>query len=291
MHKERDLQRICKDISSLIESELNRIGAFYRIFSRVKSYDSVQSKIGKKGLGYYDGINKFIRDTIGIRVILYFPDDLSLLYNYLKSRFVFIEETVDELSETQFAPSRRNLIFKIPQNLINEFQVAVNDRNLDATFELQLRTILAEGWHEIDHDLRYKCTDDWNESSDLARNFNGVLASLETSEYAILRIFEQISHRHYKQENIAAMLRTKFRIRFASYNMSDAIKSYVNKDLIREIYKIDRILFLQTLLERNIHIPLTIDNIIFSLNTLFIKNENLINNTPTHLTKQLTYEP
>ncbi|MBK7959276.1 MAG: hypothetical protein IPK03_14995 [Bacteroidetes bacterium] len=32
----------------------------------------------------------------------------------------------------------------------------VNNSLVDSTFEVQLRTILSEGWHEIDHDLRYK---------------------------------------------------------------------------------------------------------------------------------------
>ena len=33
---------------------------------------------------------------------------------------------------------------------INEFDAAL----IDNTYEIQLRTVLSEGWHEVEHDLR-----------------------------------------------------------------------------------------------------------------------------------------
>jgi ppGpp synthetase/RelA/SpoT-type nucleotidyltranferase len=32
---------------------------------------------------------------------------------------------------------------------------------VDNTFEIQFRTTLSEGWHEVDHLMRYKCKPDW----------------------------------------------------------------------------------------------------------------------------------
>lgn len=45
----------------------------------------------------------------------------------------------------------------------------------DATYEIQFRTTLSEGWHEIDHALRYKCKTDWDKHEDEERAFNGIL--------------------------------------------------------------------------------------------------------------------
>nr|WP_255419996.1 MULTISPECIES: hypothetical protein [Parabacteroides] len=29
-------------------------------------------------------------------------------------------------------------------------------KNIDSTFKIQVRTTLSEGWHEIEHNMRYK---------------------------------------------------------------------------------------------------------------------------------------
>jgi len=283
MYQTRDLDRICRNLSSQIEDELARVGIFFRIFYRVKSGESIEKKIKHKGTGYYDGESKHLRDIIGIRVILYFSDDSALVYNHLKNYFEFVEETKDENDETKFAPTRSNLIFRIPDASIKEFNEVVKDKIIDSTFEVQLRTILSEGWHEVDHDLRYKCVDDWQNSSDLARNFNGILATLETSEYSILRLFDQLSYRHYKSKNIVALLRTKLRLRFTSDRLSEKIIELLNEDIIRDIYKLDRVEVLKCLFKSNILIPLNMENIIYAVNYNFIKNKKLLDITPAQI--------
>ncbi|MBK7959275.1 MAG: hypothetical protein IPK03_14990 [Bacteroidetes bacterium] len=52
-----------------------------------------------------------MRDVIGIRVVFYFSDDIDIIYNYFKKKFQPIEETIDKLEKTQFAPTRVNLVF------------------------------------------------------------------------------------------------------------------------------------------------------------------------------------
>ena len=65
---------------------------------------------------------------------------------------------------------------------------------IDATFEVQLRTISFEGWHEIEHDMRYKSPygdDFWRE--DLSRTLNSVLANLELCDWTTLNVFEKLA--------------------------------------------------------------------------------------------------
>ena len=285
MYQTRDLDRITKQIVSTIEDELLRIGLLFRIFSRVKSYESLNNKINRKGEGYYDGKVKFVNDIIGIRLIFYFSEDVNIIYDRLKEIFEFVDETVDKNEETKFAPTRINLILKLKENSVKEFNDIVNHPKLAPTFEVQLRTILSEGWHEVDHDLRYKCQDDWEKNLDLARNFNGILAALETSEYAILSLFEQLSHRHYKSKNIEAMLRTKFRLRLASDRISDELVKLLSDEIVKKIFKLDRMDFLTYLLNSEIFVPLTMDNLIYIINHRFVENGEILKAMPNELMK------
>lgn len=291
MYQPRNLSRLSRELSENLEDEFTRIGIFYRIFDRVKTPNSVEAKIKSKneseGEGYYDGSTKFIRDIIGIRIVLYFPDDIPVVYSILKKIYKKVEETIDETDETNFQPIRLNLICRLPEDNITEFKDVTQSPLLDSTFEIQLRTILSEGWHEVDHDLRYKCPQDWKDSSDLARNFNGILATLETSEYAILRLFDQLSYRHFKSQDIVALMRTKFRLRLKSYTLSENISPLLKNGLLKEFYKVDRTEVVNYLFDCGPIVPLTIDTLIFLVNYRFIKNQELLAQTPQVLIQEL----
>jgi len=287
MYQAQNLSRLSRDLSNGLEEEFSRVGLFFRIFERVKSSTSVDSKINSKGEGYYSEEKK-IQDIIGIRIVPYFPDDIHILYERLKKIHDFVDETIDKTGETNFNPIRINLIFRLPKQYITEFNDLTQNKVLDSTFEIQLRTILSEGWHEVDHDLRYKCVDDWKDSSDLSRNLNGVLATLETSEYAILRIFDQLSYRHYKSQDLIAMIRTKFRLRLTNYKLSDKVSDVFNRNTMKEFYKIDRNDVINYFLEKNIILPLTLENFILIINYQFVKNQELIDLTPKLIVDELT---
>lgn len=274
-----NLDRIGRQLTQSISDELDRVGIFHRIFFRTKKDDSINSKILSKG---YDGISSLLQDLIGIRINLYFVDDIEIVYPFLKKFFVFVDETIDKNEETVFKPTRINLIFKIPDEHDQEFKDVASDKHLDNTFELQLRTVLSEGWHEVDHDLRYKCKSDWNENKDLGRMFNGILASLEASDWTTIQIFQNLSFRHYKSNSLPSMIRSKFRIRIKNEILNEDVSNFINSDddLIRLIYKIDRNEFLNQFLASNIIMPLNLSNLVFLFNHLFLKNEKLNALTP-----------
>lgn len=287
MYHRRSLSRLSKELSKTMEDEFARLGIFFRIFERVKSFSSAESKKKMKGEGYYDGKTKFIRDIIGVRIVLYFPDDIAIVHERLGKLYKIVEQTIDETTETNFEPIRINLVYHLPTASINEFKAVTNDPLLDATFEIQLRTILSEGWHEVDHDLRYKCRDDWEDNKDLSRSFNGILATLETSEFATLRLFDHLSFRHFKSMNIVAMFRTKFRLRLENFDLSDDIIKLITPNILKEYYKIDRNEVIKFLFECGIIIPLTLENFLFLINYKFIKNEALTKATPELLKNEL----
>ncbi len=195
----RDIERIAKSVASEIEDEIAKAGIFYRIFFRCKDQKSLSRKLDsktKEGEAKYNGTSKFLRDIIGIRVNLYFVDDLNIVTNYIKEKYQsrFLEETIDQNKATEFKPTRINIIYSLQNDYKTEFREVVPDVRIDSAYELQLRTVFSEGWHEVEHDFRYKCSDDWTLYPDLSRTFNGILASLETHEWSTIQMFERLSY-------------------------------------------------------------------------------------------------
>lgn len=278
-----NLERLAAEISNLVEEELIKMGLLYRLFYRAKSSNSIEKKqeIKKYATANRD---KKMQDLVGIRVALYFADDVEIVRETLKGKFDFVDETVDISETTEFKPTRINLIFRFGNDHTNEINDTAKTTYpfIDNTFEIQLRTVLSEGWHEVDHDLRYKCQDDWDEHKDLERTFNGVFAGLETSDWSTLMIFEKLSYRHYKSKSWQAMLRTKFRLRLDDGHLDSKVEELLNKDnkLAKKLYRIDRDIFLKEIVLRNIKIPFTLSNLIYACNCIFIGNKELYNLSP-----------
>jgi len=280
------LDRLARDIGREIDDELQRSGIFYRIFIRAKSESSITKKLSDKDYKNSEE-KKLMQDVIGIRITMYFTDDLSIVYNALKSKFDFESETIDQTEETVFKPTRTNLVFRMDQEKAKETfdSIILKHQYIDTTYEVQLRTVLSEGWHEVDHDLRYKCKDDWKEHLDISRTFNGVYASLITSDWSIITIFEQLAYRHYKEQNWTAMLRNKFRLRFIEDSLDSRIIEILNQnlDLARSLFRIERSVFMNKIFMDSIRIPLSITNLVFILNAYFLKNKELFKITPAFI--------
>ena len=274
MNSYKHIERISSVISSEIEEDLNRCGLFFRIFSRVKTANSIQVKMSMKS---YSETGKKMQDIIGIRVVLYFSSDIEMVQNYLERKFVCVDKTIDKINESDFRPQRTNLVFNVPEELSGEFRAIVEDRRIDCTFEVQLRTVFSEGWHEVEHDLRYKRKTDWNEFPNLSRRLNGVLAVLETCDWAIQGIFETITYEAYQDKNWEKMIRNHFLIRFDSQSIGHQLEAFLNEnpEFSKMLLKISREKMISLLLEYNVFLPLSIDNFIHTINFFHFKNSAL----------------
>lgn len=97
------------------------------------------------------------------------------------------------------------------------------EQPFDQTFEVQLRTILFEGWHEIEHEMRYKyklgneaVEDDlWTGQEKLSRVMNSIIANLELCDWSIVQIFDSICKAQLEEKNWENAIRSKYR---AAYN-------------------------------------------------------------------------
>ena len=277
--------RIASQLQNDIENELARVGVLSRVFSRAKDTESLNKKINREP-GKYSSSGKKIQDIFGIRIALYFQDDSPIAQKAIKNIYEFDEKssTIDSPGADSFSASRCNLIFKLPEELIDDSSILREYDVVDSTFEVQFRTILSEGWHEVEHDLRYKCKDDWESYDDLNRALNGIYASLETADWSMMKLFEELAYRHYKACEWSQMVRTKFRLR-AGNGLSEPISNLLNNNpaLGKKVFRINRTEFIGKILEDKINIPINLDNIFFLCNHYYLKSAEISSITPAPL--------
>ncbi|ELA9876737.1 RelA/SpoT domain-containing protein [Vibrio parahaemolyticus] len=276
-----------KAIVGDITDTLNRIGIMYRIFSRAKDIRSLTKKIHSKPK-YLQGRAK-IQDLIGIRIVLYFPDDIELVHKAMSATYVERRKdaSIDDLDDNTFKPVRYNLVYELPSESHYELDCE-NSHCVDDTFELQIRTVLSEGWHEVEHDLRYKFQDDWRQSSTESRKLNGVYASLETNEWTMIRILEEVAYKHYKQKNWEAMLRQKLRLRIQDFELGEDINQLFHSDieLAKKFFRVDREELISELYNKGFDYPLTLKNLVWFANTIFVRNETILGSTPEEFVEE-----
>lgn len=275
------LNELCEHLKDAICEIFNSCGLYFRIFSRVKSQESIAEKILRGNYGS-DKNPKKLQDLIGLRVVLYYYDDLSICRDIMESTF----QMVDSWSKTnfnadEFKATKINGVFKFPAEYFKLYTKEMWNLPIDTTFEIQFRTVFFEGWHEIEHDMRYKSllSDDqfWQGSEELSRILNCILANLELSDWSLVQLFEQLSYNHYKNANWELMLKSHFRIKMDD---SERLDSRIlalfdhDKEIAKKFFKCSRKRLIRELLKLdNPHV--TYNLIVRVLNESTIKNPEI----------------
>ncbi|TAL16348.1 hypothetical protein EPN96_09450 [bacterium] len=286
------LERVRKSLESDMQLKLQQSGLFYRIFSREKSKESAERKIDNKN---YKITGKKITDIIGLRIMLYFADDVDAVRGYLKRKFFQVEEVYDKPEKDVFGPVRLNILFKIPEDLEKEFKAIMKlefceySDIIESCFEVQIRTILSEGWHEIEHDLRYKRINDWAGHDDISRLLNGVYATLTTSEWSMIEMFNKLSYLYYKEKKWESMLWHKFRLRFNSNKLSTELSELFDNDneFAKKVYRLEREEAIKVFLDLGVSLPFNINNFIYILNEKLNLSDSLSIHVPVLIKEKL----
>ena len=294
------LTNILTNIQKEILSEIDRIGIHCRVHARIKDVDSLKEKIERKeseGKGYSQN-GKKVQDILGFRITTYFIEDVKLLWDIFERKYEKVDEANDKISKENFKvfePVHKNMVCRMKKTdstTLNEIKSIATDENfslIDNTFEIQFRTTLSEGWHEIDHVLRYKCKSDWDDFIEAERMLNGIYATLETSDNALKSLFEDLSYQHYKKQSWEAMLRTKFRLKFIKEHLDKDICNILNQnnELAKNIFRIDREKVISKIALSKLHIPLSFSNLIYFLNYIELKNSEIENLQPQNIKSDL----
>lgn len=294
-----------KILVSELSQKLDNAKIFYRIFSRTKSRESIKAKLERKREKYLSRGEK-MQDIIGVRIVFYFAADVNLFYNYLKELPGFVSEatTLDQLETIQksvseidlstvvFMPTRLNLILRMDDentrmmklllpSLCDTDDIAL----IDNTYEVQLRTVFSEGWHEVEHDLRYKTSAEtwWKNCENESRMLNGIFATLETSERAMTHLFNNIAYKNYKSRDWDAMIRNHYCLRFSTEKLPSDIAHILSENdsrIGKSILKIEREDVIKKLLVVPINCIMTTANMVFIINRMFLHQERIFEIEP-----------
>ena len=104
----------------------------------------------------------------------------------------------------------------------------------------------------------------------------------------MIKIFDELTHSHYKNKDWPAMFRQKFRLRFTELEMSDSLNEiFKDPDLAKKFYRLDRQEVLLSMSQHEFYYPLTLRNLIYFCNHTSIKDKRITQITPPLLIEDL----
>ena len=148
---EETRNNIIKDFTERVELILSTLSFRPDIRGRVKSFDSYYKKI----LRYLknDGDIPLITDTMGVRIVCPFAEDLDAVEDLILRNVTVIEVERkgrdDDVKE--FGYESNHLLVKIPPDILYKW----GNTDFDVA-EIQIRTHLQNAWAEVEHELLYK---------------------------------------------------------------------------------------------------------------------------------------
>lgn len=130
--------------------------AIHAIECRVKSIESFSEKISRKGKVYKDPLNE-ITDLCGVRVILYYQEDVDALCSAIRSELeVDSKNSIDkraQLKSDQFGYMSVHIVCGVGKDRAGKIEWR---SCLGLKAEIQVRTVLQHAWAAVSHALQYK---------------------------------------------------------------------------------------------------------------------------------------
>jgi putative GTP pyrophosphokinase len=176
-------------VRALVEQLLDGAGIRYHaIESRTKTVESFQEKISRPDKNYSDPLAQ-ISDLVGIRVLLYYGDDIERVTNLIVPEFKVIEQHAGHdtnlMEADRFGYLSTHCILEL-----NKTRAALAEwkAHRGKKFELQIRTMLQHSWAAISHSLQYKHETDV--PTHLRRRLNRVAGLFELADAEFISIRE-----------------------------------------------------------------------------------------------------
>lgn len=158
---ENYLPQIMQRLTDAIEQESQRQKAktgfklYEHLLARVKSHDSMAEKCQRKGLPLSpQSALKDIHDSIGIRVVCGFVDDIYRTVDLLKSLpEISVYKEKDYIKQAKPNGYRSyHLILEVE----TDFPDVSGNQPGRYFVEVQLRTIAQDSWASLEHQIKYK---------------------------------------------------------------------------------------------------------------------------------------
>lgn len=277
-----EINNVKMSLLNTLVTKLNNAGIFFNSTSRIKSESSLLHKLETGKYSMQEGGRK-IQDIIGIRINLFYLEDMDICEKILEETFLLDNWSKTKNEENKFEAQKCNGVFRIPSKYLRNIPASVWNKPFDQTFEVQLRTVLFEGWHEIEHEMRYKYklgsdskeTDLWTGHEDLSRVMNSIIANLELCDWSIMQIFNSIHDSQYKEKNWENAIRSKYRLRITQDPLKPELREYLdnNPDIVAQFHTVSKRELVEILLNKKYHKELTPDRVIYLINKEIVHNE------------------
>lgn len=277
-----EINNVKMSLLNTLVTKLNNAGIYFNSTSRIKSESSLLHKLETGKYSMQEGGRK-IQDIIGIRINLFYLEDMDICEKILEETFLLDNWSKTKNEENKFEAQKCNGVFRIPSKYLRNIPASVWNKPFDQTFEVQLRTVLFEGWHEIEHEMRYKYklgsdskeTDPWTGHEDLSRVMNSIIANLELCDWSIMQIFNSIHDSQYKEKNWENAIRSKYRLRITQDPLKPELREYLdnNPDIVAQFHTVSKRELVEILLNKKYHKELTPDRVIYLINKEIVHNE------------------
>ena len=277
-----EINNVKMSLLNTLVTKLNNAGIYFNSTSRIKSESSLLHKLETGKYSMQEGGRK-IQDIIGIRINLFYLEDMDICEKILEETFLLDNWSKTKNEENKFEAQKCNGVFRIPSKYLRNIPASVWNKPFDQTFEVQLRTVLFEGWHEIEHEMRYKYklgsdskeTDLWTGHEDLSRVMNSIIANLELCDWSIMQIFNSIHDSQYKEKNWENVIRSKYRLRITQDPLKPELREYLdnNPDIVAQFHTVSKRELVEILLNKKYHKELTPDRVIYLINKEIVHNE------------------
>lgn len=169
-------QRLCDEVKYILEKKIKKIGVeIGHLSSRAKTLESFCEKIERKSYG-----NPFsdVADLSGVRIVFLYVSDRIKLENLVEEEFEVHErvDKIDDQGSEKFGYGALHYIVSLKEQHAG---VRYDDlRNFKC--EIQIRTILQDGWAIVAHHLSYKHEADIPD--ELKRKLNALSGLFETAD-------------------------------------------------------------------------------------------------------------
>ena len=271
-----------QDLKRIISDRLEQCGLYYRCFSRIKTASSMAHKFALKD---YGAENKKLQDLVGVRINLYFDDDVEICQNIVENTFDVIGWSTSERSEEEFKPTKLNGVCRLPEYLRSEISTETWDMYIDDTFEIQIKTMFFEGWHEIEHEMRYKYKMDegfddnrsslWDGQEKDARMMNSIIANLELCDWSIVQIFDNLARDQYIKKNWENAIRSKYRLKITQDKIKPEVRAYFDEhpEVVEKFWAVSKQQLVNILLNKKYQKVLSPNRVIYLINKEVVNDE------------------
>jgi len=176
-------------VTALIKSLIGQVVSTHQISFRIKDRDSLSTKLIRKNHKYIS--IKDITDIVGLRIVLYFEDDIDRIAEIFKKEFdIDIPNSIDKRQVEADKFGYRSLHYVAS---LNKTRLSLTEykKFKGLKFEVQIRSILQHSWAEIEHDLGYKGESEIPQTA--KRTFYRVAALLEQADIEFVKLRQEIS--------------------------------------------------------------------------------------------------